>query len=51
MVSFSDIPYHTALTKGTEQENMIKALIKEKGITAETSIENIDALVTGYMNR
>jgi kynurenine 3-monooxygenase len=51
MVSFSDIPYHTALTKGTEQENMIKNLIEEKCITSETSIENIDALVSAYMTR
>jgi hypothetical protein len=30
---------------------MIKALIEEKCITAETSIENIDALVSAYMTR
>jgi kynurenine 3-monooxygenase len=49
MVSFSDIPYHVALNKGTEQEKMIKKLIAEQNITEETSTEVIDSLVTQLM--
>lgn len=49
MVSFSDIPYHTALTKGTEQENMIKGLIADKNITAATEVQEIDAIITEFM--
>ncbi len=49
MVSFSDIPYHTALVKGTEQENMIKGLIADKHITAATEVAVIDAIITEFM--
>jgi kynurenine 3-monooxygenase len=49
MVSFSDIPYSTALNKGTEQENMIKKLIADHNISAHTSMEKIDAIVTDFM--
>lgn len=49
MVSFSDIPYHTALTKGTEQENMIKGLIADKNITAATEVQEIDTIITEFM--
>jgi kynurenine 3-monooxygenase len=49
MVSFSDIPYHVALTKGTEQEKMIKSLIQDKNINANTSIEVIDAIISDFM--
>ena len=51
MVSFSDIPYSTALSKGTEQENMIKKLIKENQITDETQIQEIDAVITEFMSQ
>jgi kynurenine 3-monooxygenase len=50
MVSFSDIPYSTALNKGTEQENRIKKLIADRNITAETEISEIDAIVADFMN-
>lgn len=51
MVSFSDIPYHTALTKGTEQENMIKGLIEDRNITAHTEVAEIDTIITEFMGQ
>lgn len=50
MVSFSDISYHTALTKGNEQEARIKTIIAENNITHETPEATIDAIIHQYMN-
>lgn len=49
MVAFTNIEYHTALTKGQEQEAMVKQIIQEKGITASTSDEDIDKLIHEFM--
>jgi kynurenine 3-monooxygenase len=49
MVAFTNIEYHTALTKGQEQEAMIQQIIKEKGITQTTSDEDIDKLIHEFM--
>jgi Asp-tRNA(Asn)/Glu-tRNA(Gln) amidotransferase B subunit len=37
------------LTKGQEQEAMVKQIIQEKGITATTSDEDIDKLIHEFM--
>ncbi len=50
MVSFSDIPYSTALNKGTEQEQTIKGIIENNGITADTPIDKIDQLIHDFIN-
>lgn len=50
MVSFSDIPYSTALNKGTEQEQIVKDIIENNGITEQTPIENIDQLIHDFIN-
>jgi kynurenine 3-monooxygenase len=49
MVAFTNIEYHTALTKGQEQEAMIQQIIQEKGITSSTSDEDIDKLIHEFM--
>lgn len=45
MVSFSDIEYHTALTKGKQQDEKIKEEIKKFGITVDTVMEDIDKMI------
>ncbi len=50
MVSFTNIEYQTALSKGQEQETMLQTLIKEKEITGVTSEEEIDSLIHDFMN-
>jgi hypothetical protein len=42
MVSFTNIPYETALRKGNEQEAKIRKLIEENQLTMETSDAEID---------
>jgi kynurenine 3-monooxygenase len=42
MVSFTNIPYETALRKGNEQEAKIRKLIEENQLTKETSDAEID---------
>jgi kynurenine 3-monooxygenase len=49
MVSFSDIPYSTAMKQGTEQENMIKKLIVDRKISTKTELHEIDSIVTDFM--
>lgn len=49
MVSFTDIEYKTALSKGNEQEKGIIDLIAREGITHETSPEVIDSSIHNYM--
>lgn len=45
MVSFSDIEYHTALTKGKQQDEKIKEEIKKFSITVDTVMEDIDKMI------
>ncbi|MBK6520885.1 MAG: FAD-dependent monooxygenase [Sphingobacteriaceae bacterium] len=45
MVSFSDIEYNVALTKGKEQDKIILDLILQNNITNDTSPENIDKFI------
>ncbi len=45
MVSFSDIEYQVAWSKGLAQETMIKKMIADNNITDKTSIEQIDELI------
>lgn len=45
MVSFTDIEYHIALTKGTEQENRIATFIADKQITQDTGNSEIDNFI------
>jgi len=49
MVSFTNIEYITALTKGNEQEEMIKKLIADHGISEETTEEHIDQIIHEFM--
>jgi kynurenine 3-monooxygenase len=42
MVSFTDIEYQIALTKGAEQSALIQAFMAETGITTDMSTEDID---------
>ena len=51
MVSFTDISYHTALTKGNEQENKIKQLISENAITKDTPDAKIDEIIHQYIQK
>ncbi len=51
MVSFTDISYHTALTKGNEQENKIKQLISENSITKDTPDAKIDEIIHQYIQK
>ncbi len=48
MVSFSEIEYHVALTKGTQQDNEVAELIKKHGISHSTKTEEIDALIHNF---
>ena len=50
-VSFTDISYHTALTKGNEQENKIKQLISENSITKDTPDAKIDEIIHQYIQK
>lgn len=49
MVSFTDIPYTTALEKGTAQENMIRQLIQHHHITAHTPEADIDHIIHQFI--
>ena len=51
MVSFTDIEYHTALTKGNEQEAMIKKLIVDHQINANTEEEKIDQIIHQFIGK
>ena len=48
MVSFSDIEYQVAWSKGLAQETMIKKIIADNNITDKTSIEQIDELIHAH---
>ena len=50
MVSFTGIEYITALTKGNAQEEMIKNLIADSGITEHTAEEEIDRIIHDFMS-
>lgn len=50
MVSFTDIEYITALTKGNAQEAMIKNLIADSGITEHTAEEVVDRIIHDFMS-
>jgi kynurenine 3-monooxygenase len=45
MVSFTDIEYHIALSKGEEQDKMIKGFISHHGISSATSPAGIDEFI------
>ena len=45
MVSFSDIEYQVALSKGKEQDAIIQDLIKEHKINDETPLTKIDRYI------
>ncbi len=45
MVSFTDIEYHIALSKGEEQDKMIKNFISHNGISSTTSPAGIDEFI------
>jgi hypothetical protein len=49
MVSFTNIEYQIALQKGQEQEAMIKTLIEQQNITAQTGESEIDNLIHEFM--
>lgn len=51
MVSFTNIEYKTALTKGNEQEEMIKKLIADNGINEHTSEEKIDEIIHQFIGK
>ena len=51
MVSFTDIEYHTALTKGNQQEEMIKKLINENDINETSTEEYIDKIIHQYIGK
>ena len=51
MVSFSEIEYQVALNKGTEQDQLIKHLIHENGITEAHALEEIDELIHDFFNK
>lgn len=51
MVSFTDIPYHTALTKGKEQEDLIKKCILANGITHDSSQSDIDQMIHSLVGK
>lgn len=49
MVSFSDIEYHTALKKGQEQDEIIKAEIIKYKINSASSQEEIDTMIHQFL--
>jgi kynurenine 3-monooxygenase len=49
MVSFTDIEYQTALSKGNEQESMIQGLIRQHQLNEESSEEMIDLVIHSFM--
>jgi len=51
MVSFTDISYQTALTKGNEQEANIKQLILDNHITEKTEDSVIDQIIHQYIQQ
>lgn len=51
MVAFTNIEYATALHKGKQQENFIKTLIDEHGITQESSEELLDKIIHENIQR
>lgn len=50
MVSFTNIPYKTALDKGKEQEELIKKCIIAHHITHDSSLEDIDKAIHVLVN-
>ncbi len=48
MVSFTNIGYSEALKKGTEQEKLVKQLIKKHGLTDSSSQDEIDLVIMDY---
>jgi kynurenine 3-monooxygenase len=45
MVSFTDIEYHIALSKGNDQDKMVKEFIDDHNITAHTSADMLDKYI------
>ncbi len=45
MVSFTDIEYHIALSKGNDQDKMVKEFIDDHNITAQTSADMLDKYI------
>lgn len=51
MVSFTNIPYETALKKGNEQEAKIRKMIEEHQLTMETSDAEIDQCLFSFADQ
>jgi kynurenine 3-monooxygenase len=45
MVSFSEIEYHVALSKGKEQDELIQDMIKKHNLTDATSVKELDEVI------